>query len=490
VISAGSGTTIAPDELATGLGHWTGGRGPVYRQLAEALKAAVTAGDLLPGRRLPAERQLARELAVSRSTILAAFDVLKREGWLHSRQGSGTWLSRPDAATPPAADQSAARSLRANPFLRPGAPVPIDLATAALPAHPLVGQVVESLRAGDMRALLDGHGYAASGLSELRERVAATFSAASVPTARDEILVTTGTQQGLALAAALAIRPGDVALVENPTSPGVLDALRAAGADIRAVPVGPHGARIDTLEELMTRLSPRLVVVVPTFHNPTAAVMPAGARRRLAALAERLQILVAEDMSHGDIVLGEDPPPPLAHYADGHVLSLGSMSKLFWGGLRVGWVRAPSHLVARLSRRKATADLGTPLLSQLVAARLLARRDEVAAARREQLLPRLDRLAALLARELPAWRWTRPAGGLSAWVELPDGNATAFAQVAQRHGVSVVPGPLLSADESHQRHLRISFAPGMAAIAEGVNRLAAAWAAHAGAPADAPEAVL
>lgn len=481
---------VAPEELATGLGHWAGGRGPVYRQLAEALKAAVTAGDLLPGRRLPAERRLARELAVSRSTVLAAFDILKREGWLQSRQGSGTWLSRPDAAAPPAADQGAARSLRANPFLRPGAPVPIDLATAALPAHPLVGEVVEALGADDVRALLDGHGYVASGLTELRERVAATFSASGVPTAPEEVLVTTGTQQGLALAAALAIRPGDVALVENPTSPGVLDALRAAGADIRAVPVGPHGARLDTIEELMTRLSPRLVVVVPTFHNPTAAVMPAGARRRLAALAERLQILVAEDLSHADIALGEDPPPPLAHYAEAHVLSLGSMSKLFWGGLRVGWVRAPSHLVARLSRRKATADLGTPLLSQLVAARLLARRDEVAAARRTQLLPRLDRLEALLARQLPAWRWTRPAGGLSAWVELPKGNATAFAQIAQRHGVSVVPGPLLSADESHQRHLRISFAPGLAAITEGVERLAAAWAAHAGAPADAPAAVL
>jgi DNA-binding transcriptional MocR family regulator len=261
--------------------------------------------------------------------------------------------------------------------------------------------------------------------------VAATFAASGVPTAPDEVLVTTGTQQGLSLAAALAIRPGDVALVENPTSPGVLDALRAAGADIRAVPVGPHGARLDTIEEQMTRLSPRLVVVVPTFHNPTAAVMPAGARRRLAALAERLQILVAEDLSHADIVLGQDPPPPpLAHYAGAHVLSLGSMSKLFWGGLRVGWVRAP------------------------------------------------------------AWRWTRPAGGLSAWVELPEGNATAYAQVAQRHGVSVVPGPLLSPDESHQRHLRISFAPGLAAIAERVDRLAAACAAHAQGPADAPAAML
>src|ERR671924_1873455 len=107
VMAIDSGTTIGPEELATGLGHWAGGRGPVYRQLAEALKAAVTAGDLLPGRRLPAERQLARELAVSRSTVLAAFDVLKREGWLHSRQGSGTWLSRRDAQAPPGADAGA-----------------------------------------------------------------------------------------------------------------------------------------------------------------------------------------------------------------------------------------------------------------------------------------------------------------------------------------------------------------------------------------------
>jgi DNA-binding transcriptional MocR family regulator len=484
-------TAIQPEELATGLGHWAGGRGPVYRQLADALKAAVTAGDLLPGRRLPAERQLARELTVSRSTVLAAFDLLKREGWLHSRQGSGTWLSRPDSATPPMAERGAAHSLRANPFLRPGARVPIDLATAALPAHPLVAEMIDALRARDVQALTEGHGYAPHGLPELRERVAAAFSAAGAATAADEVLVTTGTQQGLALSAALALRPGDVALVENPTSPGVLDALRAAGADIRGVPVGPRGARLDTLEELMTRLSPRLVVVVPTFHNPTAAVMPAGARRRLAAVAERLQILVAEDLSHADIVLGEAaPPPPLAHYAESHVLSLGSMSKLFWGGLRIGWVRAPSHLIARLSRGKATADLGTPLLSQHVAARLLARRDEVAQARREQLQPRLDRLETQLARRLPGWSWTRPSGGLSVWAQLPAGKATAFAQLAQRHGVSVVPGPLLSADESHERHLRISFAPGLAAITEGVDRLAAAWAEHTGAPVDSPAAVL
>jgi DNA-binding transcriptional MocR family regulator len=478
VVVSDSGTVIDADELALALGNWAHGRGSVYRQLADALKGAVTAGDLLPGRRLPAERRLALELAVSRSTVLAAFDLLKREGWLHSQQGSGTWLSRPDSQSQPPPDQGAARSLRANAFLRPGEPGPIDLATAALPAHPLVGEVIAAMRAETIQPLLDGHGYAPTGLLELRERIAESFTAAGAPTGTDEVLVTTGTQQGLALAAVLAVRPGDVALVENPTSPGVLDALRAAGADIRAVPVGPLGARTDTLEELMTRLSPRLVILVPTFHTPTAAVMPAGARRRLAALAERLQILVVEDLSHADIVLGEAPPPPLARYATGHVLSLGSMSKLFWGGLRVGWVRGPAHLIARLSRRKATADLGTPLLSQHVAARLFERRDEVAEARRTLLIPRLDHLEELLRRELPSWTWTRPAGGLSAWIELPEGNATTFAQVAQRHGVSVVAGPLLSADEGHQRHLRITYAAGLAAIAEGVDRLAAAWAVH------------
>jgi DNA-binding transcriptional MocR family regulator len=225
----------------------------------------------------------------------------------------------------------------------------------------------------------------------------------------------------------------------------------------------------------MTRLSPRLVVVIPTFHTPTGTVMPPGARRRLAELAQRLQIIVAEDLSHASIVLDEPAPPPVAHFGEDHVLSIGSMSKLFWGGLRVGWVRGPRHLVSRLSRIKATADLGTPLLSQLVSARLLEHSDEVAAARRTALVPRLDRLEQLVRDRLPDWGWQRPSGGLSAWVELPEGNATAFAQVAQRHGVIVVPGPLLSADEGHQRHLRLSFASGIGAITEGVERLAAAW---------------
>ena len=205
--------------------------------------------------------------------------------------------------------------------------------------------------------------------------------------------------------------------------------------------------------------------------------MPATHRRRVAALAERTQTLVVEDLSHATIALSTGRVPlPIASHGSSHVLSIGSMSRLFWGGLRVGWIRAADHLIARLTRLKASADLGTPLLDQFVAARLLPRRDEAVEARRDLLVPHLQRLAELLDERLPAWQWRPPAGGLAAWIEMPGGNATAFAQVAQRHGVVIVPGPVLSPDEGHRSHIRLSFTPGLALLEEGVERLADAWA--------------
>jgi DNA-binding transcriptional MocR family regulator len=467
---------VDAETMTVALGQWSAAGGAVYRQLAEAVKDAVVRGDLLTGSRLPSERALAQQLAVSRSTILAAFELLKREGWLVSRQGSGTWLERPDAPRDAApGDEHSARSLRANAFLRPGPAAPIDLATAALPAAPALAEVLGGLDAAAIEPLLAGHGYLPTGYTELRERVAAAFRAEGVATDADEVLVTTGTQQALMLCAGVALRPGDVALVEDPTAPGVLDALRAVGADVRAVPVGPDGPRMDELAALMTRLSPRAAFLIPTFQSPTGAVMPRAHRRRVAALARRLQVLVVEDLSHASVVLDEDPPPPIAAFGDDHVLSVGSMSKLFWGGLRVGWIRAPRHLIARLTRLKATADLGTPLLSQVASARLLERAEEVAAARRALLVARRDRLAEALAERLPSWSWRPPGGGLSAWIELPHGDAATFAQLAQRMGVVVVPGPLLSPNESSRRHLRITFAAGLATLDEGVARLAQAW---------------
>jgi DNA-binding transcriptional MocR family regulator len=480
---------VGPAGIAAALGNWSGGGGPLYRRLAHAFTAAVVAGDLLPGTRLPAERPLAEQLAVSRSTLLAAFDELKREGWLESRRGSGTWITRPDERAAAMAGNDSARSLRVNAFLRGGPAVPIDLATAVLPAVPAVAEVLSGLAGPEIERLIAGHGYVPTGLSELRAQVAQTFVADGVSTSEAEILITTGAQQAMSLIAGLTLRAGDVTLVENPTAPGLLDALRAVGADIRAVPLDEQGVRLDVLEDLMTRLAPRVVFVTPTYHNPTGAVMPALHRRRVAALAERMQTLIVEDLSYATISLSGTVPAPIASYGSSQVLSIGSMSRLFWGGLRVGWIRGADHLIARLTRLKASADLGTPLLDQFVAAKLLPQRHEAVVLRRDLLVPRLERLSELLAEHLPSWSWRPPSGGLAAWIALPGGDASAFAQVAQRHGVVIVPGPVLSPEESHRSHLRLSFAPGLALLEEGVDRLAQAWLAfeqHAVDPAGPP----
>jgi DNA-binding transcriptional MocR family regulator len=161
------------------------------------------------------------------------------------------------------------------------------------------------------------------------------------------------------------------------------------------------------------------------------------------------------------------------------VISIGSLSKLFWGGLRIGWIRAPEPLLLRLAGLKVAFDLGSSALSQLVAARLLERAQEVQLVRRGQLLERRDTLAAELARRLPEWSFTLPDGGLSIWVRLPYGAASELKQVALRHGVSLLAGPTVSADGGNAACLRLVYVHEPSVIAEAVLRLARAWEAYA-----------
>ena len=160
------------------------------------------------------------------------------------------------------------------------------------------------------------------------------------------------------------------------------------------------------------------------------------------------------------------------------MLTIGSMSKLFWGGLRVGWIRASEEILARIAKLKIMADLGGSLVGQLAAVRLLAEAPKVRQSRRREIRERLDRLTKLLGKLLPDWRWAPPAGGLSLWVQLPHGDASEFAQVALRHGVSVVPGPLASPDGSCADRLRLPYVLEAGPMTEGVERLARAWSAY------------
>jgi DNA-binding transcriptional MocR family regulator len=204
--------------------------------------------------------------------------------------------------------------------------------------------------------------------------------------------------------------------------------------------------------------------------------------------AARAETYLAVDESFVELGYGDDPlPAPMAtHDRSGRVLSLGSMSKPFWGGLRVGWVRAEADLVRRLAVVRSATDMASPVLEQLVATRLLELADDVLPARRRDFAARRDVLAAALHRELPDWRFTLPGGGLALWVELDAAVSTALTVVAGRHGIRLAAGPRFGPDGTLERFLRLPFTKPPELLDAAPARLAAARAQVETAPTAAP----
>ncbi len=430
---------------------------------------------------MPSERSLAQALAVSRATVVAAYDVLRGEGLLTSRQGSGTWVSvtrsRAGGLPPTAALFPWVHRISPDDEVVGLPSGIIDLSAVALSAAAPVLDGLRSMTDHDWTALTSVQGYFPLGLSLVREAIAQDFEQRGIPTSEDQIIVTTGAQQGLDLIASAWLQPGDGVVVEDPTYAGALPVLRKAGVRVLPAPMDEQGVRIDTLEQLVTRESVKLIYLNPTFHNPTGTVLSAARRLQITSLAQTKGIVVVESTVQADLSLRGAPPPKYLAATNPHdgVLTIGSMSALFWTGLRVGWVRGPAQSIFQLGQVKGTLDLGTPLVDQLLTARLLPRVDEVAQWRRDQLRERLDLVASLLVELLPEWTWEAPSGGTSLWVRLPNEGASQFAQVALRHGVMILPGSSFSVRDAYDDHLRIPFVIEPQALRMGIERLAAAW---------------
>jgi DNA-binding transcriptional MocR family regulator len=469
-------------ELADLLGDWMTAPGPLYRNLARALQRAVEVGDLQPGQRLPSERALARTLVVSRATVVAAYDQLRGLGILDSRQGSGTRVSSRPTPQRSGADGRVLGGRATSMFQRlvDGPGEVISLSMAVEPAVPELVDALRQLVHQDLGPLLADVGYQPRGLPVLRQAIATHLTDLAVPTAPDQLVVTTGATQAIGLATQMYLRRGDTVIVESPSFPAVIDLFRAAGARLVGVPLDNDGIDAEGLAQALADHQPALLYVTPTYHNPTGTLMSAGRRRRVADLAARHGVPVLEDNAYNTVITLDataDAPPPLAAYAPAHaeVLSVSSLAKAVWGGLRLGWVRAPGEIADRLARYKARADLGSPLLDQALAVRLLPQLAELHAARVATTRQRLDHLAALLTEQLPSWHWRTPDGGSALWVQLPGTDTATFAQVALRHGVEVVPGALMDPSGTHDSYLRLPFTFPVDVLTELVERLRRAW---------------
>ena len=457
------------------LGDWSVGTGPQFRRLALALTRVLERGAVGPGARLPSERVLAAALGVSRGTAVAAYDVVVADGLIERRVGSGTFAVASASGLPSGREGS---GLVARLVDRTAGPAPdlVDLSISVL--HDGLG--LPEAAVGTVDLLADGRdtGYAPWGRGALRQAVADLLGTWGLPSVPEQIVITTGAQQALSLAAACWIRPGDRVVLDDPTYPGAIAAFTAAGAELVGLRVADGGPGPGDLDRALAA-HPAMVYLQTGPHSPTGRVLPTARRR---ALAERLavsRVPVVEDLALTGLAWTPGPSPLAALLPDHPTAVVGSLSKLLWGGLRLGFVRAPEPVALRLARVKATHDLGTSAVSQLLTERLLASPGLTTflANRRAKLQGRYAVLGRALHEELPGWSWVEPEGGLSVWVQLPVPVAGAFAQVALRHGVAVATAEALSVTGAHRDRLRLSFAGPPDELREGVARLVSAWSA-------------
>lgn len=462
--------SLAPDRLATLVGDFP--RAPAYLGLRQALQELIGDGRIPLGTRLPSERAVTAALGVSRNTVARAYADLVAAGFATARQGAGTYAAVPldrrrahDHALHAAVDSAAASKDI------------VDLNCAASGAVP--GIAAAYARALDsLPAYLASDGYLPSGLPALRALIADHYVQRGLPTATEQIVITSGALSAIAIIARTLTRPGERVMIESPVYSNAIDALRLGGARLVSAPMadalGDDGWDLAGIEATLRQTSPRVAYLIPDFQNPTGFLMRDAQRVRYAALLRDARTTAIVDETLQSTCLSDAPmPAPFASHAP-DAFTVGSASKRCWGGLRVGWIRAPHDAVDRLIATRVRMDLGSSLFDQLVVAEMLAAVD-VIAVRRQQLRQRRDALADALREHLPDWRFRLPDGGLSLWVRMPQGSATQLATAVERRGVYLAPGPVFSVEGGADNWLRIPYAKPEEQLVQAVRTMAETW---------------
>jgi DNA-binding transcriptional MocR family regulator len=439
---------------------------PLYSQLASEIQQRIKSGTLPPGSRLPTIRALAQQLNVTRLTIHTAYNELQADGWIESTVGRGTFVAVQNTLPVSPADLGSEVSVGGvlNDMLRM-AQMPGIHSFAMADAAPELLPQREFRRALD-DALTDGAALLSYGTSHgdpvLRSALVPVLAERGVQASPDEIMITSGVTQGLSLIAHTLAKPGDTVVVERPTYLGALNIFAQAGLRVLAVPCDEDGLDTRALEQVLETQRPRFIYTVPTFQNPTGCTMSPQRRAHLLELAQRYHTPVVEDDIYASLSFDGPVPPALAaNDKQNLVIYASSFSKILLPGLRIGYLVAAPHWIARFVQAKQAADLCSPMLLQRTLAIFLQRGWLGSHLRR--VLPayraRRDALLDAMARYFPSGvRWTEPRGGFCVWVSLPTHlSVTDLYMASVERRVAFAPGDVFFADPSPRPYMRLAF---------------------------------
>lgn len=447
----------------------SGGRAweaPVYRDLADRIRLLVIDGQLPDGFRMPSERDLCRALDLSRTTVTHAYALLRDLGVLTARRGAGNFVRQPEGGMAStllpvtlAADEDNAL---------------VALNTASNAAPPGLGRAFQAA-AERLPSLLAGTGYFPDGVPPLRQALADWFTDRGLITRPDQVIITVGSLSAWNVVLQALADPGDPVLMESPTYYNAIEACRRLGARLIPFPVSSTEWDPDRLATIVDRSRPKLAFLIPEFQNPTGVWLDDDQRRAAARALNRHKTITVIDETLVDLRLDGDPPrTPLGSLLD-NAITIGSASKSFWGGLRIGWIRSPRPYVRRLIETQATMDNGAAPYEQLVVTELMADAETILNHQRQRIRRLRDHLVDEIGRELPEWELEVPRGGLSLWCRLPTESSNLISALARKRDLVLTPGPRFYPRGGGRRQLRIPYVAEPAVLTEAVRRLAEVW---------------
>jgi 2-aminoadipate transaminase len=436
---------------------------PFYRQVYEQIKDAIEDGTIPHGERLPATRELAGLIGLNRTTINAAYELLEAGGYIKGYVGRGSYVERAAAldwdSLMPAVEAPPSPPASVEATISFSASRPSEMQFPLEEFRETCQEVLDSKEAAQILQLGPAGGY-----GPLRRYLLEQARKSGSAAAHDEILITSGCQQAFDLIQRVLASRGETVVLEDPVYPGLRNAFLRGGARVLGVPVTlESGIDAEALSHTVEKERPRLMILTPNFQNPTGTTMPMESRKAVLEIARRFGVVVVENDLYGPLRYRGTEIAPIKQLAEGgDTIKLGSFSKIAFPGLRVGWVLGPKKFIARLTEAKEASDLHSDQLSQAVLLRF-TESGRLAAHRQRMVEDGAERLTAILEgceRELPEGsRHTRPDGGMSVWVELPEGlDAFDLASRAARENVSYLPGRYFAVSRPQHRGLRLSFA--------------------------------